>query len=235
MNTRTMSHTSDPSNGTRGRKRIDPLTRYVVAPDGCWHWQGYVGKNGYGQCWTGPAHRHFYRKMVGEIPEGMHVDHLCHNPAECTAGSDCSHRRCVNPAHLAVVTPRENVLRSNSLTARYAAATHCSRGHRFVGDNLRFKGGSRVCATCDRRRVQEVHQRERERVASAGDLSDPELRVLLALRKPLTDLEVSFEVGVTRQMVSQRRAALVRGGLVERAGRRSIAPGVASATVWLAK
>lgn len=45
------------------------------------------------------AHRWLYERWFDPIPSGMVLDHLCRN------------RRCVNPAHLEVVTNQENVLR----------------------------------------------------------------------------------------------------------------------------
>ena len=44
----------------------------------------------------------------GSIPDGMTVDHICHNSAVCTDGDVCIHRRCVNPSHLEVTTPQAN-------------------------------------------------------------------------------------------------------------------------------
>lgn len=90
-------------------------------PDGCWYFQGNgrgSGKGaadgkGYGQFWYGNkrwmAHRYAYEKYVGPIPAGMQVDHTCRNT------------KCVNPAHLEIVTQHENMRRLRShrnLTAR---------------------------------------------------------------------------------------------------------------------
>lgn len=71
----------------------------------CWEWTGYIQpKTGYGQfgvrSGTRLAHRVAYQFLVGPIPAGMHLDHLCRN------------RRCVNAAgHLDPVPPRENLRR----------------------------------------------------------------------------------------------------------------------------
>lgn len=66
----------------------------------CWLWNGSIKSNGYGalsyagQKWH--AHRFFYVQLIGPIPAGLHIDHLCRN------------RACVNPAHLEPVTQAVN-------------------------------------------------------------------------------------------------------------------------------
>lgn len=74
---------------------------------GCWVWVGRKNRNGYGRaCWQGKepvAHRLVYELVVGTIPEGMFLDHLCRN------------RACCNPEHLEPVTPQVNTLRGNTI------------------------------------------------------------------------------------------------------------------------
>lgn len=89
----------------------------VDKTDSCWLWTGTINK-GYGlfkvNGRTVRAHRWAYEQMVGPIPHGLQLDHLCHteNLADCLNADECLHRRCVNPAHLEPVTSRENVHRS---------------------------------------------------------------------------------------------------------------------------
>lgn len=86
-------------------------------PDECWPWLGCCQKNGYGIYGvTGNgsrlAHRIAYRYVIGPIPAGLVLDHLCHTAdPQCADTSDCPHRRCVNPEHLEPVTRRENIAR----------------------------------------------------------------------------------------------------------------------------
>ncbi len=66
---------------------------------GCWEWTGSKCK-GHGHLGvegrTVYAHRFSYELLVGPIPEGLVIDHMCHNKA------------CVNPGHLRAVTTKQN-------------------------------------------------------------------------------------------------------------------------------
>lgn len=74
----------------------------VDVTTGCHVWKRATA-NGYGRMFHNgrlrPAHRVFWEAVNGSIPTGKCLDHLCRN------------RRCVNPAHLEVVTQEENVHR----------------------------------------------------------------------------------------------------------------------------
>jgi len=87
-------------------------------PGECWPWTGFVQSNGYGVRSThNPgetrlAHRIAYEQLVGPIPAGLVLDHLCHTrDPDCADNDGCPHRRCCNPAHLEPVTRRENIAR----------------------------------------------------------------------------------------------------------------------------
>lgn len=85
------------------------------------------------------AHRLTYEALVGEIPEGLELDHLCRI------------RRCVNPAHLEPVTHRVNILRGDTFAARKKAQTHCVNGHELAGHNAYHtptRPNTRQCRTC---------------------------------------------------------------------------------------
>lgn len=122
----------------------------VSDDDGCWLWTDWVTKTGYGlfsvDRKTTRAHRFAYTLLVGPIPDGMELDHLCHTHSQppCAGGDTCIHRRCVNPAHLEPVTALEN-------NRRIPRPTHCREGHPLSGDNLRIaKSGYRICRICNR-------------------------------------------------------------------------------------
>lgn len=123
------------------------LREFDWSEDGCWvHHRR--GSNGYAYNTTfegkkANAYRLIYELVIGPIPEGMDLDHLCDNGPG----------GCVNPFHVVPATRKENALRSTNLCAQRARQTHCKQGHPLSGDNLilvqRKKGhASRVCRTC---------------------------------------------------------------------------------------
>jgi len=127
-------------------------------PGECWPWQGYVAPDGYGRfSYQGVphlAHRIAYLLFVGPIPEGMEVDHRCHNGDDgCLGGRSCAHRACTNPAHLEPVTTQVNALRGHTEERKAARrATHCGWGHEFTPENTYLPpGGGRQCRACRRR------------------------------------------------------------------------------------
>jgi hypothetical protein len=139
-------------------------------PDDCWPWQGAIQPAGYGQIWAGGklglAHRVAYELLVGPIPDGLELDHLCHTrDTSCRLGNECPHRRCVNPAHLEPVPQVINGERSRSPHADNARKTHCPQGHPYDEANTyHAPNGSRECRACaheerDRQRVREAERR----------------------------------------------------------------------------
>lgn len=111
--------------------------------DECWPWLGFrhFGYGRFKNPTSQQVHRYSYELQVGPIPEGMVIDHLCRN------------KGCVNPAHMEVVTVRENTLRGNGPSAIHAAKTHCIRGHELTDENTYVNSrGWRKCRTCHRMR-----------------------------------------------------------------------------------
>lgn len=160
----------------RWRRNGDPLAMHAATPPmdrfqrkvtvetgGCHLWTGSLVM-GYGRFRingeTVGAHRWIYEQTIGPIPEGMSIDHLCHNSdLSCTDADECRHRRCVNPDHLEAVPIGENVARGGN-----GRKTHCKRGHEFTPENtyVQPSNGGRLCRIC-RRDVHGPRQIEAKR------------------------------------------------------------------------
>jgi hypothetical protein len=131
----------------------DYVVRMIGRRDECWPYPGYRHRDtGYGHAqWKGrltQAHRASYEMLIGPIPDGLEIDHLCRN------------RPCCNPWHMEPVTQRVNLLRGESPAARQARQTHCIHGHLLSGDNLWIDGrGRRHCQDCRYRRSRENYYR----------------------------------------------------------------------------
>jgi hypothetical protein len=127
---------------------------------GCWLWTASLANYGYGQFGITPrkivkAHRFAYQTMVGEIPDGLELDHLCRTP------------RCVNPDHLDPVPHAVNVRRGDAgwATGRtYRAMAECKKGHTKTAENAIISAdGIRRCKDCSR--LSSARYRARKKAA----------------------------------------------------------------------
>jgi hypothetical protein len=77
-------------------ERIEPIPFA-----GCWIWMGDLNRDGYGRRVDGsrdhrPAHKVFYEREKGPVPDGLCVLHKC------------DIRSCVNPDHMFIGTKTDN-------------------------------------------------------------------------------------------------------------------------------
>lgn len=104
----------------------------------CWPWKGSIHWEGYGAYNGRVAHRLVYEQLIGPVPPGLQLDHLCRN------------RRCVNPHHLEPVTARVNILRGDSPGARSVRRPTCANGHPRDEEHTYVWCGERFCRECNR-------------------------------------------------------------------------------------
>ncbi len=136
-----------------------PLPTYAPFLGCCWCWLGKPNKLGYGAIQVDhrsrPAYRVGYELLVGPVPDGLVLDHLCRVPI------------CVRPSHLEPVTQAENALRGYGIMAEYARKTVCVNGHPLVGPDARLYDDprGRVCIPChnaNQRALYRKRKAERE-------------------------------------------------------------------------
>lgn len=91
----------------------------VNKTDECWLWTGKHTMAGYGVYRRRYAHRLSVEMHTGKVvPPTMQVDHACHVV------------ECVNPAHLQVVTPRQNCENRSGANPRSSSGVRGVSWHR---------------------------------------------------------------------------------------------------------
>lgn len=88
----------------RGRWGHRPSLAEQIRVEDCWIWTGSLTYHGYGQSALhglhSTTHRLVWMCLVGPIPHGKVLDHLCRN------------RSCCNPDHLRMVSQSQNMMAS---------------------------------------------------------------------------------------------------------------------------
>lgn len=109
---------------------------------GCWLWVGGCKDSGHGVFWldsmSRQAHRVAYEALIGDIDDGLELDHLCRV------------RCCVYPLHLEPVTKYVNTMRGDGPSALAARQLTCVRGHPLSPENIQpgARDGRRPCRIC---------------------------------------------------------------------------------------
>lgn len=135
-------------------------TKYTLNEWGCFVWHGEANQRG--RCRFAVdgkkpvAYRWAWEQQNGPVPEGKELDHFRY-PETCIGGM------CANPEHVRPVSRWENTLRSEAVSSRNLAKTHCPQNHEYTEENTLWatnggKNPGRRCRTC----VREDSQRRRE-------------------------------------------------------------------------
>lgn len=132
-------------------------SKVVLGNNGCLEWIGAHSSTGYGSIGRKGkvyrAHRFSYQMLVGDIPDGKVLDHICRN------------KNCVAPDHLEIVTQLINTHRGTPFAARNAKVKNCPKGHSYSKENTTInKKGSRVCIECKRSRSREYMKKIRRKI-----------------------------------------------------------------------
>lgn len=154
---------------TRLFSSIKISTEHFYKHDPCWEWtkSRYI-KTDYAQAsvtvnktqFNVSGHKLFYQLFVGFIPHPLVIDHLCRV------------HYCVNPAHLELVTHKENTARGMWIQRRGPALkTMCSNGHAMIGDNIQYGANKRntiskirrYCRRCRNEKERRYQQRKKEK------------------------------------------------------------------------
>ncbi len=127
--------------------RLFSKTTYTTGDPGCWEFNGYLDRDGYGRFYcrgkSRCAHRVAYEIAYGPIPAGLTVDHTCNN------------RACIRFEHLEAVTQAENTRRA------VERRTHCRNGHEYTESSTYHHEGRRYCRICNRLAVRRYAMRQR--------------------------------------------------------------------------
>lgn len=125
------------------------LNKVKINEKGCWVWTGSRFKKQYGdyaQIRLGgkldgkcvKAHKVAYEHFIGKVPEGLELDHLCHNTL------------CINPSHLEPVTHAVNMKRRKD-----SGLPYCKHGHLYTKDTTYINPkGRRECKECRKTKVK---------------------------------------------------------------------------------
>ena len=114
---------------------IDRISEKFQVVGECWEWTAKTNGS-YGQIRQDGlyvyAHRAVYELLVGPIPKGREIHHLCEN------------KLCINPDHLKVVTHQENIQYNPRPKVQF-----CPQGHDTFTHGRR---SNRTCIMCHNRR-----------------------------------------------------------------------------------
>lgn len=99
-------------------------------PDECWNWIASINGGGYGKIFYNgkhvDSHRMAWILTYGEIPEGLQVCHTCDN------------RKCVNPNHLFLGTPLDNMVDKQNKGRAKAPQGEKQNKHKLTDQQVQY-------------------------------------------------------------------------------------------------
>lgn len=99
---------------------------YVITENNCWECISHSKNKGYPQIYRRNSkekgYRYVYELYKGKIPEGLHIMHLCDNPA------------CINPNHLKPGTHQDNMDDMNNKGRGNKGRKHSDETKRKIGN-----------------------------------------------------------------------------------------------------
>ena len=135
-------------------EKSGPVPDYRPELGPCWLWTGRPTHYGYGNLKVARrdvyAHRFAYELLVGPIPEGLTIDHLCRV------------RLCVNTRHMEPVTNQINTRRGFGVATLNSTKTHCPQGHPYDAANTHWYKAGRYCRACQQAADQKRRPRHRQ-------------------------------------------------------------------------
>lgn len=141
--------------GQNGNNAARVFGGITFQDDGCWRPANRPKADGYCRTMIGgrfvSIHRLMYISLIGPVPPGLELDHLCRN------------RWCCSPLHLEAVTHKVNMERG-----AHALKTHCPQGHPYDEANTYVHRGERQCKRCLYLRCKAAY------VARAGERYKPQ-------------------------------------------------------------
>lgn len=204
---------SDFKTRRKGKPFETHLAECRRSSEECWLWP-VPASAGYGMAFynggTVYAHRAVYDYLVGPIPAGLTLDHLCRV------------RNCVNPAHLEPCTLRENILRSDGRGAMNARKETCHCGRPFDVSRKIGNREERACSKCSVEHTKAWYRRnpewvkrviakasDRRRVVCANGHRRTDANTLIAMRNGV-ELRYCLDCRAERPMVRDANGRLCK-------------------------
>lgn len=121
------------------------LVSRMIQQGDCWIWQG-ASANGYGYMWDGKkprnAHRLMWETIHGPVPPKMFICHTCDN------------KLCINPNHLFLATPKENMDDMTRKGRRSCGPEHAAAMQKAWTTELRNRQSSILCIAKARKHAE---------------------------------------------------------------------------------